>query len=219
MSVKTRIDILTSSIESSLILLTGESGTSKKEIMYRFIEDGLNKGESILMILFATSATEALDEIKKRVDNVDKLTNEGKINFIDVFSFRSLPKEKIPNTIMVEKQNDILTISVTLNEISREHHKLRVVFDQFSLLMLYNEPMQVINFIQTVAARVRQRNQSVLLVLDNGVMDEKIERTLQSIADMMVETKRDENAETGPTQLIRVKFSKYEYEPRWVKVI
>ncbi|MHA1302927.1 MAG: RAD55 family ATPase [Candidatus Heimdallarchaeaceae archaeon] len=219
MPVKTRIDILTRSIESSLILLTGESGTSKKEIMYRFVEDGLNNEESILMVLLANSALETIEELRKRVENMDEHLEKGRINFIDVFSFRALPKEKTPNTLVVENANDLLKISVNLNERSKLCEKLRIVFDQFSLLMLYNEPIQVINFIQTVAARIRQRNQTALLVLDEGVIDEKIERTLQSISDMMVETRREEDMQMGPTQLVRVKFAKHEYEPRWVKIV
>ncbi|MHA1115697.1 MAG: hypothetical protein K9W45_04715 [Candidatus Heimdallarchaeum aukensis] len=219
MSVKTRIDILTRSIDSSLILMTGESGTSKREMMYRFIEDGLNNGDSVLLVLYANSALDTLNILKKRIDNIDEHIEKGRLNFIDVFSFRALPKEKTPNTIIVEKANDLLSISVSINERSQQSDKLRIVFDQFSLLMLYNDPMQVINFIQTVAARIRLRNQCALLVLDKGVMDEQIERSLHSIADMMVETRREDDLEKGPTQLIRVKFAKYEYEPRWVKIV
>ena len=66
MSVRTSIDILTKSIESSLILMSGESGTSKGEIMYRFIEDGLKKDESVLVVLLSNSSLDVLDALKNR---------------------------------------------------------------------------------------------------------------------------------------------------------
>ena len=218
MSVKTRIDILVEKIEKSLILLVGESGTAKEELGYRFIVDGIENDETIIAILFAHSSIEFVEELKKRSEKITQYLNAGKIYFIDALSFRSLPKEKLPNTTLLESVSDLLTLSVKINEISLKSSKLRIIFDQVSLLMLYNDPKQVLNFVQTLAARVRQRKQTALLIMDSGVIDEKIERALHSMADIMVETKRRDVAE-GIKQLVRVKFAKYEYEPRWVEVI
>ena len=78
--------------------------------------------------------------------------------------------------------------------------------------------MQVLNFLQTLAARIRQRKQSALLLLDSGVIDEQTENTLHTIVDMVVETQRKDEPETIQ-QLVRIKFARNEYEPRWVQVI
>ena len=218
MSVKTRIDILVQSVENSLILMIGESGTAKEDLAYRYIEDGLEKGESVLVILYAHSSTDFIDTLSKNEINAEKYIKSGNLNFIDVLSFRSIPKEKPPNTTLLENASDLLTLSVTINDISLKTTKLRIVFDQLSLLMLYNSPMQVLNFLQTLASRIRQRNQSALLVLDTGVIEEHIENTLHTIVDMVVETKRTDEA-SGTQQLVRIKFAKHQYEPRWVQVV
>ncbi|MHA1260304.1 MAG: RAD55 family ATPase [Candidatus Heimdallarchaeaceae archaeon] len=218
MSVKTKIDILVESVESSLILMSGESGTAKEEIALRFVEDGLEKGDSILLILFAHSSSDYIEMLKQRSSNMEKYLKDGKLNFIDIISFRSLPEEKPSNTIFLENANDLLSLSIKINEFSEKISKLRIVVDQLSLLMLYNSPMHVINFLQTLAARIRQRKQSALLILDTGVIEEHIENTLHTIVDMVVECKRtDETPETE--QLVRIKFAKHKYEPRWVKVV
>ncbi|MFW9853326.1 MAG: RAD55 family ATPase [Candidatus Thorarchaeota archaeon] len=218
MSVKTRIDILVESVENSLILMIGESGTAKEDLAYRYIEDGLEKGETILVILYAHSSTDFIDTLSKNEINAEKYIKSGNLTFIDAISFRSIPKEKPPNTILLENASDLLTLSVTINDISLKTTKLRVVFDQLSLLMLYNSPMQVLNFLQTLASRIRQRNQSALLILDTGVIEEHIENTLHTIVDMVVETKRTDEA-SGTQQLVRIKFAKHKYEPRWVQVV
>lgn len=218
MSVKTSIDILVESIESSLILMVGESGTAKEEIALRFVEDGLEKGEKVLVVLFAHSCFDYIEELKKRELKVDTFLDNGKLNFIDAISFRSIPKEKPKNTIFLENASDLLTLSVDINDISLKSEKLRIVFDQLSLLTLYNSPMHVLNFLQTLAARIRQRKQSSLLLLDTGVIDEQTEKTLHTIVDMLVESKRTDDT-SGTDQLIRIKFAKHQYEPRWVQVV
>lgn len=218
MSVKTSIDILVESIESSLILMVGESGTAKEEIALRFVEDGLQNGEKVLVVLFAHSCFDYIEELKKRELKVDTFLDKGLLSFIDAISFRSIPKEKPKNTIFLENASDLLTLSVEINDISLKSEKLRIVFDQLSLLTLYNSPMHVLNFLQTLAARIRQRKQAALLLLDTGVIDEQTEKTLHTIVDMLVESKRTDET-SGTDQLIRIKFAKYQYEPRWVQVV
>lgn len=217
MSVKTGIDILVEKVVGSLILLIGESGTAKEELTHRFIEDGFEKDETILVVVFSQSSTDYIKVLQEKIPKTEEYLKKEKINFIDVHSFRSLPKEKPPNTVLLDNANDLLALSVNINDFSLKHEKLRVVFDQFSLLMLYNSPIQVLNFIQTLAARIRQRNQVAMIVLDLGVIDNQVERTLHTIVDIVAETKRsDEQKEVN--QLVRIKFAKSEYEPRWVQV-
>ncbi|NPD87490.1 MAG: hypothetical protein HGN29_02120 [Asgard group archaeon] len=218
MSLKTSIDILVQNIERSLILMLGESGTAKEEIAFRFLEDGLAKKETVLVVLFSHSSFDYLEELKKREIAVDKYLKDGTLNFIDAISFRSIPKEKPPNTIILENASDLLALSINLNDISLKTTKLRIIFDQLSLIALYNSAMQVVNFLQSLAARVRQRNQSALMLLDTGVIDDQTEKTLHTIVDMVVETKRTEEP-SGVQQLVRIKFAKHKYEPRWVQVV
>ena len=218
MSVKTSIDILVESVESSLILMVGESGTTKDEIAFRFVEDGLNKGEKILVVLFAQSCFDYIDELKKQEINVKTFLENGKLNFIDAISYRSVPKKKPQNTIFLENANDLLTLSIEINDISLKSEKLRIIFDQLSLLTLYNSPMHVLNFLQTLAARIRQRKQTALLLLDTGVINEQTEKTIHTIVDMLVESKRTDD-QSGTDQLIRIKFARHKYEPRWVQVV
>jgi KaiC/GvpD/RAD55 family RecA-like ATPase len=218
MSVQTRIDILVKSVESSLILMAGESGTTKEVLCTRYIEDGIRKGETVLVVLFAHSAEDYIEQLKADIVGLQTHIDTAKIHFIDSLSYRSVPEEKTKNTFFLEHASDLLTLSVTINELSKNSKKLRVVFDQLAILMLYNKPMQVLNFLQTLAARIRQRKQSALLLLDSGVIDEQTENTLHAIVDMVVETQRKEDPE-GINQLVRIKFARDEYEPRWVQVI
>ncbi len=218
MSVKTGIDILVEEVEGSLILLIGESGTAKEELTYRFIEDGFEKDETILIVVFSQSSTDYIKILQEKIPKTEEYLKNEKINFIDVHSFRSLPKEKPPNTVLLDNANDLLALSVNINDFSLKYEKLRIVFDQFSLLMLYNSPIQVLNFIQTLAARIRQRNQVAMIVLDLGVIDNQVERTLHTIVDIVAETKRSDEL-TEVNQLVRIKFAKSKYEPRWVQVV
>ena len=78
--------------------------------------------------------------------------------------------------------------------------------------------MQVLNFLQTLAARIRGRKQSAMLLLDSGVIDEQTEKTLHTIVDILAESKRTDEP-TGPQQLVRIKFANNQYEPRWVQVV
>ncbi len=218
MSVNTRIDMLVKSVESSLILMAGESGTSKEVLSARYIEDGIQNGETVLVVLFALSAVDYIEQLKSEITGLQTHIDTSKIHFIDSLSYRSVPEEKTKNTFFLEHASDLLTLSVNINELSQNAKKLRIVFDQLAVLMLYNKPMQVLNFLQTLAARIRQRKQSALLILDSGVIDQQIENTLHAIVDMVIETQRKDDPE-GLQQLVRIKFAKEEFEPRWVQVL
>ena len=218
MSVRTSIDILVDSVDASVILMIGESGTAKEEMAFRFIEDGFQKDENVIAVLFADSASDFLEDVEKRDEKNKAHLKKGKLNIIDAISYRSIPEEKPPKTFYLSNANDLLTLSVTLNEQSKIAGKLRVVFDQLALLTLYNEPMQVLNFLQTLAARIRERGQTALLLLDSGVIDEQTEKTLHTIVDVLAETKRTDDT-SGPKQLVRIKFAKNQFEPRWVQIV
>ena len=66
MSVKTGIDILVEKVEGSLILLIGESGTAKEELTHRFIEDGFEKDETILVVVFSQSSTDYIKVLQEK---------------------------------------------------------------------------------------------------------------------------------------------------------
>ncbi|MHA1217180.1 MAG: RAD55 family ATPase [Candidatus Heimdallarchaeaceae archaeon] len=218
MSGKTRIDALVEKVESSLILMTGESGTAKEDLTLKYIEDGITNEDTILVVLFASSATDYIKKLKSGIAGLKTHIDTGRIHFIDSISYRSVPEIKPKNTFFLDHASDLLTLSVTINNLASKTKKLRIVFDQLAILMLYNSPMQVLNFLQTLAARIRLREQSALLLLDSGVIDDQTENTLHTIVDMVVETKREEEAE-GVQQLVRIKFAQGNFEPRWVQVL
>lgn len=218
MSVQTRIDMLVQSVESALILMSGESGTTKEKLAQRYIEDGLTNGDTILIVLFASSVDDFIKELKPNITGLKTHIDTGRIHFIDSISYRSFPEELPKNTFYLDHASDLLTLSVTIDDLSEKTKNLRIVFDQLAILMLYNKPMQVLNFLQTLVARIRTRKQSALLLLDSGVIDEQTENTLHTIVDIVVETKREDEPE-GLQQLVRIKFAKGDFEPRWVQVL
>jgi len=69
----------------------------------------------------------------------------------------------------------------------------RNVFDSISTLLLYADPALVVKLIPVVIAKGKQANYTQLLILEEGVHDEKTVSTLNYVSDGVIEFKMEED--------------------------
>jgi len=193
-------------------MLNGQKNEFRDKLIRRFILNGLEKEETIVIVSLTKSAEDIVDELTMEGQEDGMLVNTAIMNeqffIIDMFSFRMdlQPEEIIPGSIILESVEDLTSLSITIEEISRNSgNTARIIIWPFSLLVLYNGINSSLSFSQTLSARTRKRKQTCLFVTDEGVLTNREMSILQSVMDTYVETKMDVEEKTN---LLRVPFAK-----------
>ncbi|RMG20823.1 MAG: hypothetical protein D6732_28090 [Methanobacteriota archaeon] len=163
-----------------------------------FILNGLEDNGVICIVTLTQGANKVIDELSSISDDAAMIVNEAILNerlqIVDMYSFRSgIPEEIAPGTYYLETASDLTSLSIQLNKISSIFDKLRIVINPLSLLAVYAPSGSLLNFLQTLSARVTKRNQTCLLILDSGVIEPVELSKIESVLDGMIELQRDES--------------------------
>lgn len=165
----------------STVLIIGPSGNEKQCFAAHFVKAGLDAGDSVIYITTDRSP----DEIEKTASGWDlAFKGAGQIYYIDCYSQTAARKEggvSKANVSMVAGPGALNEISLMLGERLRESEgkRFRVVFHSLSTFALYNEKGSLFKFLQAMEARFREANASVLLLVEEGMHDDKFLTTLK----------------------------------------
>ena len=171
MSVPLTLDSVLPVLNGKIIALFGDLSTRRNQIIKQFILDGFENDGVTCIVTLIQSAGNLIDELSNYSPEAGMLVNDAILNeniqIIDMYSFRGVDKsnEDIPGVHLLPSARDLTLLSIKLNEISTKNPKARFVIWPYSLLTVYTNPKDLINFTQTLAARLSSRNQSGLLIL------------------------------------------------------
>jgi len=210
MSIPLTIDQSLPDLSGKIMALIGDLSTRRNQIVKQFILDGFQNEGSTCVVTLTISANELIDELSQYSPEASMIVNDAILNerlqIVDMYSFRGMDtSEDIPGTHILPAANDLTVLSITLNKILQTHPKCRVTIWPFSLLAIYTQHSDLINFTQTLAARLSSRNQAGLLVMNRGVVRDEERVSLESIVDSVLETKRVEE-DGAIEEYFRVKF-------------
>mgnify|MGYP000188544632 CR=1 FL=1 len=175
----------------------------------KILEGGYLKGSAILLVgaprmgksLFATHFVTASNEdlgvyittsdlgvnVVKKITSFKKEFKSFKV--IDAYS--STFKKKERNIINVGKSN-LSDISVALSEIWKSYPKktLRCVIDSVSNLLIHNSVDDVANFLEDVISKFRDKGGVLLLIVEEGMHDDKVYVMLEALTDSTIELEK-----------------------------
>lgn len=211
MSETLTLDSILPPLEGKTFAYIGDITFTRDFLIKQFIIDGLNKGTTCIIAL-TQSANEIISSLSNFSEGSTTLVNDAIMNeqlqIIDAYSFRSGKiDEQIPGTTFLNSPDDLTDISITINKVGMEFPQTRYVIWPLSLLTLYNNLPNILNFLQTLAARVSTREQTVMGIIDRDVLGTSTLVAIESILDGVLESRRsEENNETR--ELFRIKFFK-----------
>ncbi|MCY3413606.1 MAG: hypothetical protein INQ03_18330 [Candidatus Heimdallarchaeota archaeon] len=215
MSIPLTLDAILPILDGKMIALFGDLSTRRNQIIKQFILDGFENDGVTCIVTLIQSANNLIEELSNYSPEAGMIVNDAILNqniqIVDMYSFRGADKldEEIPGVHNLPSARDLTLLSIRLNEISKTNEKCRFIIWPYSLLTVYTNPKDLINFTQTLAARLSSRNQSGLLVADAGVVPSDQRATIESIVDSIIETrKEEENGEIK--EWFRIKFFKGE---------
>ena len=225
MSEALTIDNILPNINGKTIALFGDLSRKRNMFIKQYIFNGFEKEETICIVSLISSASDMVEELSAFYPEAGMVINDAIFNdnlqIVDMYSFRGIQtKDPIPGTHLMDSAKDLTMLSIKLNEISTSYPKLRIVIWPYSLLSIYTNPIDLLNFTQTISARINSRKQSLLLVSDTGVITKQQRNTFESIVDSVIETRKvDEDQKIKES--FRIKFYKgddnYKYET-WTSI-
>lgn len=212
MSEVLTLDSILPELQGKFIAFNGDISFTRDFILKQYIIDGLQKGETSCIISFTMSANEMIDDLSNFSEESSMIVSEAilneKLQIIDGYTFRSgLTPESIPGTVFLNDASDLTRISIAMNRIGQDHEGVRYILWPLNLLVLYTNLASVLGFLQTQAARIKNRNHTSLLVLDRGVITEREMVAIESILDGILESRRVELDDSASEQF-RIKFFK-----------
>lgn len=166
-------------------LAIGPPRSAKSLFSYQFMADGLMRGEDIIYFVTNNFPENVIGRIFGDMKNI-KAEN---MKIVDCYTIHA----------GIDKGSDDYVIRVSgpyaLNEISIAATKamksvkapIRVVFDTFSTLLLYNNLWQIEEFLNHNIGKLKAKDASIILMLEEGMHDKKDISLLESLTDGTIE--------------------------------
>ncbi len=115
------------------------------------------------------------------------------IKFIDAYSWRTGKSEEEYSVANLGNVNDLNILITEVIDTLKESPIKRSVFDSVSTLLLYADPALAVKLIPVIIAKGRSAGFTQILILEEGVHDEKTVTTLNYVADGLIEFKMEED--------------------------
>ena len=176
---------------NSSILLIGPPGCGKSTLCQQFVWEGLREKQPAMFITLDVSPEEIRETMKNFSWKVDNM--KEKLKFIDAYSWRigeSKEEYSISNLGNVNELN--IAISEVIKNLNISKIK-RAVLDSISTLLLYADTNLVLKLIPIIIAKGKANGYTQLLILEEGVHDEKTVSMLNYQTDGMIEFKMEED--------------------------
>jgi len=176
---------------NSSILLIGPPGCGKSTLCQQFVWEGLREKQPAMFITLDVSPEEIRETMKNFSWKVDNM--KEKLKFIDAYSWRigeSKEEYSISNLGNVNELN--IAISEVIKNLNSSKIK-RAVLDSISTLLLYADTNLVLKLIPIIIAKGKANGYTQLLILEEGVHDEKTVSMLNYQTDGMIEFKMEED--------------------------
>ncbi|MCG3219003.1 MAG: DUF835 domain-containing protein [Candidatus Heimdallarchaeota archaeon] len=219
MSMQFSIDELIPETSGMSLLFVGTQSSIRQKIINQYVSDSYSQKEdgsgSSIIVSFNRTAVEIQESINSEHDITNALINE-EFFVVDVFSYRAGEIQEEPYATYLQSPTDLTFLSIAIEEFASKLQNCRIIVDPVSLLIIYNNQNYVLDFLQTLNARIRSRNHTLLLVADEGVLNERQLALVESIVDGSIELR---SPEENDQLKIKVKFLKNRsYKSGWVDV-
>lgn len=180
--------------EKSTILLIGPPGCGKTTFCQQFIFTGLKKNEPGFYITLDSSPEDVKKNMERYGWGVKPYMAKKQMYFLDAYSWKVGGGKGSETIKVISGGLDINAINLSMAEImDKMKRDSRGVFDSLSTLLLYTPSELVVRFIPVMIAKSKKANSTQLLILEEGVHDEKLVNTISYMVDGVIYIKMEGN--------------------------
>ncbi len=190
-------------------MLVGPLGSGKTTYAEAFLAEGLSLGFPAVFITTDVSPRVIRNDMSRHGWPIEACEKAGQFKFIDAYSERmGAPKTTAAHSL--SKIDDISELGIVLSEAVENLVCARVALDSLSTLILHSNAETMPRSMQRLSGRVTQGSHSIMLLLEEGVHDEKTYATYSYLTDAVLKFKVDE---TGPEPVYHVKLERMRGSP------
>jgi len=203
--------------EKSNILVIGPPGKEKNKLALYFLLNGLKNREHTSYVTTDYAPEEILTEMQEHHQSNNSDETVQKLNIIDCYSWSLEQKVNLPNVYYISSISALNQLSIGINEVQNKVPSVgshqRLVVNSLSTLLMHNPSDVILKFIEIQNNRHKATNTTSLLLLEQGMHDEKVVTTLEHLCDGLLEIQHKENK----TQ-IRAPMMKQAEEFEWTSI-
>ncbi len=201
--------------EACFVVIAGNSGSGKTVLLNCLAAEHLATGSSIYI-----TNTEYPDKIRDGmmrlgVGNVPEVKNPARLMFIDAYS--AVGGGSSMEEFSVNSHTDLTNLGMSISKcLQVAGTRADIYMDSLNPLTTALRIDYVINFLQTVAARVKANNGKLCITVGAGIDDHDMTK-LEESADCVIETQLNES---GGGQRRRLRIKKLRGKPyidRWTQ--
>ncbi|MCP8309333.1 MAG: hypothetical protein H3Z54_11690 [archaeon] len=177
--------------KASMTLVIGQPGSGKSTLGIQFLYEGLGKKQPAILISTSPSINALLNEVITEYDWDSEIIS--KIIYMDCHSWTvCIAKEKYSADL-----TRLTDVNIALNEIIEDQsitpqHDARLVIDSFSDFFLYNPSDLTLKFLKGLKSRLFEYQITSLILVQEGMHDDRIVSSIEAITDGTIRLKVDE---------------------------
>ncbi|MEW5996439.1 MAG: RAD55 family ATPase [Candidatus Micrarchaeota archaeon] len=166
------------------VAILGPTGPERRVFAFHFVSAGIQAGDKILYI--TTDRTP--DELEKLAGEFGISIKSDLVKYLDCYSLTvstQAPAVPRPNIVQISSPSALNELSLAINEALEQMQakRLRVVFHSFSTLGVHSQQDSLFKFLSLVDGRLKNANATTLLLVDEGMHDEKFLTILRHAVD------------------------------------
>jgi len=174
----------------SMTLLVGAPGSGKSTLGKQFLFDSLTKERPTVLVSTVESISLAKETMKSFEWDGDLL---NRLVFFDCYSWKTgATGDKHSGS-----PKNLTDLSISLNGLLKDEissgSRARLVIDSFSDFILHARPDQAQKFLESVKARLSERNVTSIVILEEGLHEEKVNAALEYITDGTIKMRYEES--------------------------
>jgi KaiC/GvpD/RAD55 family RecA-like ATPase len=180
----------------STVLFVGPPFIGKEVAMLLFLAEGLRKGVPAIVVTTSHPPSEISKEMAPILPTFMELQQLGMVRWIDASGVQDPQASIDPSVISVKGPGDFNGILSALDKCVKDFQKqrqpyFRLAYMSLSLSMTQSNEKEAFQFVQTVAAKVKQAQAVSLFAIERGMHTEQQLESVQHLMTGSVQFKTD----------------------------
>ncbi len=180
----------------STVLFVGPPFIGKEVGMLLFLAEGLRKGVPAIVVTTSHPPSEISKEIAPILPTFMELQQLGMVRWIDASGVQDPQAGSDPSVIRVAGPGDFNGITSALDKFVRDFQRqkqpyFRLAYMSLSLSMTQSNEKEAFQFVQTIAAKVKQAKAVSLFAIERGMHTEQQLESVQHLMTGSVQFKTD----------------------------
>lgn len=185
------------------ILLKGEAGSGKSTYAEAYLAQGLSMGFPAIFLTTDVSPRQIEHDMSRFGWRISKCIENGAFRFIDGFSGRMGGRTR-SRDIGFYNLDDVNELSIVISQALEGLVCARIVIDSLSTIMLHSDPNVVFRSLQALSGKLKQDGHSLVIILEEGVHDNRVMNMFSFFVDAIMEFKQKEDANGNIIHLVRL---------------